>query len=74
MKSMTTKDAELLFRWLCRHYGYPGELEKPAVPPLAQRGNRHRDHPADDKSDRRMRRHKDRTITIATIARETNDP
>jgi hypothetical protein len=32
---MTRDDAQLLFDWLCRHYGYPGELERPASKALA---------------------------------------
>jgi hypothetical protein len=56
---MTRNDAQLLFDWLCRHYGYPGESERPAVPPLANGDDDHqRDRPADYKSDRRVLRHK----------------
>ena len=28
MKSMTTKDVELLFDWLCRNYGYPASQNR----------------------------------------------
>jgi hypothetical protein len=32
---ITQKDAELLYRWLCRWHGFPGEdSEPPAVPTL----------------------------------------
>jgi hypothetical protein len=55
---ITNKDAELLVNRLLKQYPVS---ERPAMPPLAQRGDRHqRDHPADDKSDRRMRRNEHR--------------
>ena len=45
---MTRDDAQLLFDWLVRNYGYPGELERPAVPTLAKRDDpKHTDNVRD---------------------------
>ena len=61
---MTRQDARLLFDWLCRHYGYPGESEGATCTALAHGDDNHqRDH--DTKRNpqgriRREQRHKDR--------------
>jgi hypothetical protein len=68
---MIRKDAQLPFAWLCRHYGYPGEVsERPASSPLAQcEDDQQRDRAADHKSNGRMRRNERRdAITMAIIA------
>jgi hypothetical protein len=46
---VTRDDAQLLFDWLCRHYGYPGELERVPCKTLADRDDNQRRHNAERK-------------------------
>jgi hypothetical protein len=56
---VTRDDAELLFNWLCRHYGYPGESERSPRSPLPD-GNdsQRRNDDANRDPDHRVRGHK----------------
>jgi hypothetical protein len=58
---LTRNDAQLLFDWLCRHYGYPGESERATSPAFVNGHDNHqRETDAKHDSDRRTHRQEHR--------------